>query len=1018
MRGYLCWSRETAMDTIYPEAVSPSRAVFLATHAPLRIRRAKIDGSSIRPHGEAIDEKAVLRDFMTRRPATGTLLTPIVGDSGSGKSHLVRWVHEELQAHRDESLHVIYLPKMQTSLAAVVDALLSGVEGQQFRDLQGDVHRLSSNMDEGRLARRLINHLQESLAATTRADASGLARELTGPKGLALLLQDPHVSDHMLQAGKFIPMIARQLLVDRGEGEPERPPRFTAEDLPVGIADESKAAAVTQHFLGMLAAVPDLQIAAVEMLNQHLESAVKSAYSLGAGRLQKAMLDLRREYARLGKEIILLIEDFALIQGVQRDLLEAVVEAGVRGGQAELASMRTLMAVTTGYFEALPETVLTRIAASSAYAYDLDVRFKPGDDGPTQISSFVGRYLNAVRTGREGLEQFERFERLNPGEEAPNYCITSNCPVREACHAGFGTSPEGYGLYPFNRSALARAVHSTAPHDRPDAFVPRTVLASVVHYVLVEHPDSIKGGQFPDGRFREHFPITALDEPLSVSVSKAVEARDRDNAERRKTILEFWGDAPQGPSDIDQTIAEAFALPALAYDEDDDRPKPPGARVVQPRTEPEPLGAERISPALQTKLDAVAAWIGRREPLPQGVARDIRRIITTAVVQRCQWMDPLMPAQASSVVGAAWPTSSRVISIEGAGGEGRAGTEQAPIVFKRTAENAAFFQGILGATDGHVEAEHVRRLYEIADRYQAAFIGAVRSYLGLTDEALTSALRASLLGAALVGQAQPGMGEAELLSAALDDGGTWARQDNAWRHPNWATAWERHRTARGDLVKRIRQGFGIAQGERGQVRVLDAVQALPLLREAARTWQWDPPSGDLAAWVKPAATGMASWARLMDDQFDHLVARVEALRPLAPFGSGGRKTVDAVRAALEGARAVGLGHGAEAQRVQELLTTAETADWKSFDSLVQDLQRASDAAWTEAERWHLRVAAVTRDRGASLAVIEGFLTASADWLAQTLPDARRRTNSAGDLATAAVQDLLADWRAITEQDSQ
>ena len=1012
MRAHLCWSRDVAMDTIYPEAVSPSRAVFLATHAPLRIRRATIDGSTVSPIGEPIDEAFVLKDFLTRRPATGTLLMPIVGDSGSGKSHLVRWVQEQLLLTPDDRRHVIYLPKMQTSLAAVVDALLSGVEGEQFSQLRADIHRLSTNMDQDRLSRRLVAELYGSLAATTRKDVSGPARDLTGPKGLALLLQDPHVSDHMLQPDKFIPMIARTLLADRGDGEPERPPRFTADDLPIDIRDETKAARVTQDLLGMFLANPELQAAAVDMLNQYLEPAVLSAYSLGVGRLQKAMLDLRREYARQGKEIVLLIEDFALIQGVQRDLLEAVVEVAVRGGKAELAPMRTLMAVTTGYFGALPETVLTRIKASSEYAYDLDVLFSEADTGESQITSFVGRYLNAVRIGRDALERAEP----EAGQATPNYCHT--CPIMAQCHEAFGASGEGYGLYPFNASALVRAVHSTAPGDRPYAFVPRTVLTSVLHHVLVEHADAIKQGRFPEAKFREHFPTAQQDDPLSLSVSKTIEAADLADPKRRMTILEFWGDAPERPDELNPTIAEAFSLPPLALGDDNFRlPAADGPRQ-RPRTDPQRSEPGRVTAALQTKLTAVEDWAVRKHVLSQDAARDIRIIIASAVIQRCQWIDPLMPAQSTSVLSRAWPNSSVVVSIEDAAAEGRVGTGQAPIRFTRTAENAAFFQGILRAKEGATaqEAEHVRRLREIADRHQNDLVDAVRNHLDLTDENLVLALRASLLGAALAGRAWPGMAEQELLSAALDIGSGWIRQDGAWRTSQWSAAWDRHRPTRRDLVERICQGFGIAQGATGQVRMIDAAQAMPLLRLAAARWTWDPPAGELPAWVKPAATGLAAWDGLVNTQFDLLAARMAALSALAPVGARGRKTVDAIKTALEQSRGVGLGQGSEAQIVQGLLDGAANADWKTLDDLEQDLLNALTAGPSGTSS-ALRATAAIRDRGGSLAVVEEFLAASDTWLSQTLPDAQRRTSSAGDAAAAAVRQLIEQWAAVTKRES-
>ncbi len=140
------------------------------------------------------------------------------------------------------------------------------------------------------------------------------------------------------------------------------------------------------------------------------------------------MTQVREEYHRQGKEIVLLIEDFALIQGVQRDLLDAVVEAANRDGKTTLAPIRTLMAVTTGYFGKLDETAATRIQAGTGFVYHLDVPFGPEETGRTEIASFVGRYLNAGRVGREALE-FANDDKI------PNKCLT--CPLRTECHEVF-----------------------------------------------------------------------------------------------------------------------------------------------------------------------------------------------------------------------------------------------------------------------------------------------------------------------------------------------------------------------------------------------------------------------------------------------------------------------------------------------------------------------------------------------------------------------------------------------------
>ena len=66
---------------------------------------------------------------------------PIIGQSGSGKSHLVRWVKEKTPT--TDRRQVIYLAKTRTSLKAVVRALLAEVEGGELAQLRADVDRMT-----------------------------------------------------------------------------------------------------------------------------------------------------------------------------------------------------------------------------------------------------------------------------------------------------------------------------------------------------------------------------------------------------------------------------------------------------------------------------------------------------------------------------------------------------------------------------------------------------------------------------------------------------------------------------------------------------------------------------------------------------------------------------------------------------------------------------------------------------------------------------------------------------------
>ena len=185
-RGYLCWTRADA-EALPTEAVVATQAMFFATHAPLKIRRSDPSGRRAGGSSESVTEDMVHKDFLGRKPPGGVLLMPVIGESGTGKSHLVRWVKERTPSTGRRE--VIYLKKSETSLKAVVKALLAQVKSAELDKLRTDVDRMSSGLDQSALEQALVNRLQEALAAAPVEQ--GAARDLYGKDGLQVLLQDP-----------------------------------------------------------------------------------------------------------------------------------------------------------------------------------------------------------------------------------------------------------------------------------------------------------------------------------------------------------------------------------------------------------------------------------------------------------------------------------------------------------------------------------------------------------------------------------------------------------------------------------------------------------------------------------------------------------------------------------------------------------------------------------------------------------------------------------------------------------
>ncbi|MFE9324122.1 protein DpdH [Nocardia sp. NPDC052278] len=1013
IRNNLCWTAQTAISTLNTEAVSPSAEVFFATHVPLRIRRRHPD---LRENDtvQEVSEEEVQRDFLEREPVNGVLLMPVIGESGSGKSHLVRWIAEQTKS--DSRRAVIYVPKSMTSLRGLIDVLLNqpDVDSPALDRLRERVDDLARTLDIDTLQRRLLNALAEAIE---HAEPSGdrYRRSLIGPGKLGTLLRDPSIQDHLMAAGRLVPRLAASLLDDRGDGESDRPTEFTVYDLPQ-IADVGIVSVGARPLLAHLQGRAPLQEAAANLLTEQLSQAVQTVFDLGHGKLQNAMLTIRKEYLSQGKEIVLLIEDFAVIQGVQRDLLDALIEVGVREGRTVLAPVRTLMAVTPGYYQRLDETVLTRVRATTPYVYDLDVTLDDSTNGRQSIIEFVGGYLNAARVGANALEAAG----VGGGTAPPNRC--RDCQFQVACHSAFGASSKGYGLFPFNWSSLRRAIRARKPPIGPDdAFNPRTVLSEVIRPVL-SRDDEIVNGEFPGPTFVEMFPSSDKERPLMPEVAAVIGTLDDHTSNRRVVLLEFWGDAPTEVQNLAPAIHEAFGIAPLAIDQESasQLTAPEQGDSVQPTLMPVPSESRTAvvgTESYRRQLQDIDAWYSGK-PLGQNAAAGIRSIVRQAVLNRCQWNEPLTVEPLQGVRDKAWPVTSLVVSIEDAGGESAPGTRSAPITFDRTAPNAVFFKSLLTVKAGISEpgnAAALRRLAHVADQYHRALQERVESHRSSSDAELCVGLQVSLLGAALAGRAWPGMSDHELMAVAFDDGADWNLGDATVRLPLWVDAWNKHRAKRPELVAALRDGVGIRRGD-GHVRMIDAARVLPLLRQASAEWDWQAPE-EIPKWCTQAvkAASLGRFGKMVDEQWETLRRVHSDLEQWLPAGVTSTDTIREIRQALEEAQSEALGPD-DGPGFWSHVERVEQIDWQCTAELTRDVRRVLEADGDE--KWRAaRIKAVSTDRGREIVEILEFLRLADKWLTTKVAEAKLRRGRAEDTATKLITHAHSKWKAIAEKGS-
>lgn len=626
-----CWEAREAPAIIPVEAESTSNGVFLATHTSIPILlRDRVDSAV----GGTIVDEHNLRRAVEELPPDQPII-PILGKSGTGKSHLIRWLRINLKPN--DATRLIFVPKHRMSLRGILELILEHATSERAAELRAKIAAASdAAADEATAQLRLRNELAV-LVETRGADKDGTPEEndfrafLASAEGLPALLGDPVFRRRLLADNGPIARLVREKLSGKGSEDKEDAFGFAATDLDLSVDDVSKAGVDAASVASALASDAPLRDLAAKMLNEQLGPAVSEVFGIGGDDLKQLLVELRLDLHRQGLELLLLIEDFSIFQGIQGGLIDAITLLPTE--TLALCPMRVVMAVTTGYFvNQMPETVYTR----TYKVFDLEL---PADKtAPFDPARFAARYLNAVRVGSQEIDNHRTHERPEP-----NHCL--QCPVRDKCHQAFG-EVEGVGLFPFSRTALDRAIRS---QSKGDAFVARDVLTRVLRPVLHRDQTELDEGRFPSTGFESNFRTGALD--ILDNVEDQVRLRtpgDPELSERRVRMVRFWGPG-HGPQNLHPTIHEAFGippLPDLSTEQQTSPHQPPAQESVRPMDgtqtapavdlpTPPPFTPPSASPSPAVSnpplVQAVDKWHNSGKLL-QSHRNDLRKIVHSTVI--------------------------------------------------------------------------------------------------------------------------------------------------------------------------------------------------------------------------------------------------------------------------------------------------------------------------------------------------------------------------------------------------
>ena len=318
MRGTICWNRDEVPEIINPYAEHISPSIFRFVHSDRDLTVTTPQGTSYQEiredHYDKISNKDFLHSFLDKKQPH--VLATILGSIGTGKSHLVHWMKFNIPENDDQV--VIVVQKSGTSLRQIVKQIIDKLpEDKQkpFIDTYSKGGDVSLTFEAQKHV--ILNQLQAALLESFENrsnDIDPMHEEVL--EFLPNLLLDPYLrNEHFAKDDTIIADIARHVFSQSSsEHRPAERREFVKSDIPRSGMNIKLMAQPAREAILLLDDDEAIDIG-VKLLNEHLDTAISRSMNFSGEIIEQLMVELRRYLKQQDKELILLVEEFARLQG-------------------------------------------------------------------------------------------------------------------------------------------------------------------------------------------------------------------------------------------------------------------------------------------------------------------------------------------------------------------------------------------------------------------------------------------------------------------------------------------------------------------------------------------------------------------------------------------------------------------------------------------------------------------------------------------------------------------------------
>lgn len=472
-------AKQRLTEVIRIDTITSSFGDFMATHVPFKQIQLQKEYGTAGSAGKNYTEEEIYKKIVLN-PKDQHQFVLVIGSSGAGKSHLIRWFDAKLERQKPENEVVLFVRRSDNTLKGTIRQLLEKTEvaSIQNKDLYDRLVNATSTISEGKLKNAIYHQFIEEIE-DDKGDQIDYLNNADRKKIVPLLNNELFKARMMSEDGP-IERIYAKVAENNGKDTRDVIAEFHPEDFSVNadfcdrvVREGGDKKAV--RLLDKLLLKEELAGNIAKYMNSKVDLVIQQCAGLEPGDFEQVFKDIRKELKKQGKSLTLLIEDITAFTGVNEALLNVLTTWHTGDYEKEgMCRISSIIGTTSEYFNKnFRDNYKDRVTQFIVIPDDV---FGANEN---DLFEFVGRYLNAMSLPREVIDEW-----------ALNGADGSDLPIHDVIQGeGWDTASTAEGkslnLYPFSRHAIVYLYnHLLQENYRTPRYLLRDVVEKTVRDAL------------------------------------------------------------------------------------------------------------------------------------------------------------------------------------------------------------------------------------------------------------------------------------------------------------------------------------------------------------------------------------------------------------------------------------------------------------------------------------------------------------------------------------------------------